>query len=1170
MKLAFFLAVAAFLALGPSRARAAEAEYIYGIHDPGRESLMSSAKGWIVFTEGIGHNASDTSGRDYRYWSNQGYGVIVRLNNGYGSDGTLPYEANYAAFAERCANYVSHSQGCDYWIIGNETNLPREWPGNVDGNAATGEPITAARYVSCYNQCYSAIKSAASGAKIMPSPSGTWAPPYPAQGIPGFLDYWINILNSIGATKVDGLAVHAYTHGCDPALATSNAKMGSPYENIFYNFRVYRNYLGALPLAFRSKPVYITECDQNIECADNSSPRRTWSNSANGWMSAVYGEVNNWNNTSTQKIRCVAMFRWEMASEGEWTFGWSLLDGVKTDFQAAVAKGYRWGSAPGMVDASPGGLNLSLTAEQTAVDSSFDANSTGAKARDGLIGPSSKWASQGTSPPHWLAFDIGADKIVNGYIVHHAGAGGEQASYNTQSFSIQSAPSLAGPWTDEAIVENMLRENSTRRLYQTPKPLRYVRLHIPDPGIDNFARICEFEVHGYSGALPAAIEVSTDSMAASANQGASPSGRPFTVRNSGGGTLSYAITRNQSWLSLDAYSGTSAGESDTITISFATGSLAAGTHQATITVSDTAGQAASKVIGVTVTINDVTAPAISGAAVDPACARTGSLVSHSASVTDNAGGSGVTAGGIWLAGPNLLVNPSFETGGAGTLAGWLNTSSIPFGSSNYYPSPGTAKDGSFWAGVSCGYASGVKSPELRQTIPVTAGKTYQISAWVYTDGSPNPASSFLQWKDGTPPTGDGQCVTVASFSSNTMGWQRLFGTVTPSTNQLTICLRLSWDCASSGGGGNWDMAETRQVYAPASYFSGLATWDLVPASSQPLVITASDAAGNTATGMSAAPAMDGLPPAASASTRSFTNSPATVNWTASDQGCAGAIASGSVRLFLRKEGGAWVDSGAAAQSGSAGSFSASLNSGDGRYYFTVVASDTLGNAIAPPSGVSGNGMASTLFDSTLPSASAIAAAKQQPDTAKVYLQDKSVSGVFGESFYVQDDAPAGLLVEPDALPGGIAAGGIADISGLMATSVTGERYISGAAALVSGSRAVSPLRLNNQALGGEDWLYNSATGAGQRGVAGAAGLTTTGLLVRICGRVTDAGPNWLLVDDGSAVRVLCMASAALGVPGLSAGSFVTVTGMSSLEERPEGPGRMVKLRSAADVAVLIP
>ena len=161
--------------------------------------------------------------------------------------------------------------------------------------------------------------------------------------------------------------------------------------------------------------------------------------------------------------------------------------------------------------------------------------------------------------------------------------------------------------------------NSTRRLYQTPKPLRYVRLHIPDPGIDNFARICEFEVHGYSGALPAAIEVSTDSMAASANQGASPSGRPFTVRNSGGGTLSYAITRNSRCCVLDGYSGPSAGESDTSPSASSRGVCGGDSSgQYTVRTRRSGGIEGHRV---TVTINDVTRASHIGAPIDTGRAR---------------------------------------------------------------------------------------------------------------------------------------------------------------------------------------------------------------------------------------------------------------------------------------------------------------------------------------------------------------------------------------------------------------------------------------------------------------------------------------------------------------------------------------------------------------------
>jgi hypothetical protein len=40
------------------------------------------------------------------------------------------------------ANFIQNSPGADIWIVGNETNLPREWPGNVQGDANTGEAIT--------------------------------------------------------------------------------------------------------------------------------------------------------------------------------------------------------------------------------------------------------------------------------------------------------------------------------------------------------------------------------------------------------------------------------------------------------------------------------------------------------------------------------------------------------------------------------------------------------------------------------------------------------------------------------------------------------------------------------------------------------------------------------------------------------------------------------------------------------------------------------------------------------------------------------------------------------------------------------------------------------------------------------------------------------------------
>lgn len=335
------------MALTPTcAALAAEPSYIFGVHDTGGAATIEQAgkRGWIVVTVEIGHDPNNTSGGNFTYYSSRGHGVIVRLNNGYGSAGTLPYQYQYQDFATRCAKYVAATSGADIFIIGNEVNLPREWPGNVDGNPATGEPITVARYIDCYNRCYTAIKNVRSSAQVAPSPIGTWAPNYPAQGIDYFDDYWVNMLNGIGASKIDALMLHAYTHGCDPALVTSNATMGEPYTDIYYNFRVYRNYMTRVPSTMRSKPVYITECDQNIECADPPpTPRHTWNNVNNGWVRAIYKEIDDWNKVSSnQKIRCVALFRWDDIPEGDWNFGFSNRSGVIADWLQAMQNDYRW------------------------------------------------------------------------------------------------------------------------------------------------------------------------------------------------------------------------------------------------------------------------------------------------------------------------------------------------------------------------------------------------------------------------------------------------------------------------------------------------------------------------------------------------------------------------------------------------------------------------------------------------------------------------------------------------------------------------------------------------------------------------------------------------------------------------------------------------------------
>ncbi len=120
-----------------------ESEYLFGLHDPGGERYMIEAgkPGWILFTEGIGHDPNNRSGFDYRPYSNQGLGIITRLNNGYYPEGTIPNSRDYADFARRCANFVASSPGCKIWIIGNEMNYRIERPAAI--SAADSQPRAA-------------------------------------------------------------------------------------------------------------------------------------------------------------------------------------------------------------------------------------------------------------------------------------------------------------------------------------------------------------------------------------------------------------------------------------------------------------------------------------------------------------------------------------------------------------------------------------------------------------------------------------------------------------------------------------------------------------------------------------------------------------------------------------------------------------------------------------------------------------------------------------------------------------------------------------------------------------------------------------------------------------------------------------------------------------------
>jgi len=322
------------------------AKFIFGVHDPGEwEDWVAAAgkQGWVLKTEGIGCDPNDRSGEDYTRWINKGLGVIVRLNNGYGPTGTIPHSSQYDNFAQRCANWVAASKGAHIWIIGNEMNLADERPGGP-----AGETITPDKYANCYLKCRNAIKalSGHEDDQVIIGAVGPWNSQthYPGneiivddQKFGDWIKYFEDILVRVRG-QCDGIAIHAYSHGNQPGLVSDEGKMGHPFENRRFHFRVYRDFMSAIPPDMRGLPVYITEAQPTPTNVDGSPGG--WQNVNNGWIQTAFKEINDWNaNPNNQPIQALVLFRWQPSGPAEWYF--SDKPAVIADFRDALQNDYR-------------------------------------------------------------------------------------------------------------------------------------------------------------------------------------------------------------------------------------------------------------------------------------------------------------------------------------------------------------------------------------------------------------------------------------------------------------------------------------------------------------------------------------------------------------------------------------------------------------------------------------------------------------------------------------------------------------------------------------------------------------------------------------------------------------------------------------------------------------
>ncbi|PJN54408.1 hypothetical protein PAEVO_11290 [Paenibacillus sp. GM2FR] len=119
---------------------------------------------------------------------------------------------------------------------------------------------------------------------------------------------------------------------------------------------------------------------------------------------------------------------------------------------------------------------------------------------------SGKWSYAGdsnlpeTDSPYWIKVDVGAEALVRQFVLSHAGAAGEPASYNTRDYTIEISNDDIN-WTPVVTVTGNTYDQTTHSL-DIPVEARYFKLNITHPGEPNAvtgsytANIYEFQAIG--------------------------------------------------------------------------------------------------------------------------------------------------------------------------------------------------------------------------------------------------------------------------------------------------------------------------------------------------------------------------------------------------------------------------------------------------------------------------------------------------------------------------------------------------------------------------------------------------------------------------------------------------------------------------------------------------
>jgi len=135
--------------------------------------------------------------------------------------------------------------------------------------------------------------------------------------------------------------------------------------------------------------------------------------------------------------------------------------------------------------------------------------------------------------------------------------------------------------------------------------------------------------------VPPEIAISPDQLMFQAYVGRNPSSQNLSIRNNGGGTISYTITKNASWLSVSPTSGVSTGQANSHRVSINVGGLSAGVRQAVITVTDPNASNSPQLAGVTLEIDSLPTDNKISLSCSPSSGQINTVVTVPISITGN-------------------------------------------------------------------------------------------------------------------------------------------------------------------------------------------------------------------------------------------------------------------------------------------------------------------------------------------------------------------------------------------------------------------------------------------------------------------------------------------------------------------------------------------------------